>query len=72
MYVALATPTQERGAIDPASVDLLDISVIAALLGIDREDQTWQDDWGRMNRLRLEAAEKGLPAPTWEEVTANG
>jgi hypothetical protein len=68
VYVALATPTQERGPISPDAVDSMDISVIAALLGIDRVSQSWEADFARMARMRREAKAEGRPAPSWDDA----
>jgi len=61
----------DRG-ISPDAVDALDISVIAALLGIDKVSADFDRAWDRMRAARVEAAREGKPMPTWEEVTTNG
>jgi hypothetical protein len=68
IYVALATPTQERGPISPDAVDTLDISVVAALLGIDRVSQLFDAEVAAMMRARTEAAAEGRPMPSWDDV----
>lgn len=63
----LAAPTRDRGPISPSTVDGLDLTVIAALLGIDRDRTQFEDEWNRMRRLRLEAAREGRSI-TWDDL----
>ena len=43
VYLALAVPTKTRAAIDPAAADGMDLSVVAAMLGVVADPAKSQD-----------------------------
>lgn len=66
IYVALAAPTKLHGALSPADVDAMDLSVVAALLGIGQADNL-ESEAAALNAARLAAAAEGRPF-TWDDT----
>lgn len=66
IYVALAMATKTHGALSPAEVDAMDISVVAALLGIGNADNL-AGEAAQLNAARLAAAAEGREF-TWDDT----
>jgi hypothetical protein len=47
IYLALARPTARHGAISPAEADAMDLSLIAALMGVGEAQQQQTQAWDR-------------------------
>jgi hypothetical protein len=66
IYVALAMPTKTHGALSPADVDAMDLSVVAALLGVGNADNL-EGEAAQLNAARLAAAAEGRPF-SWDDT----
>lgn len=47
IYLALARPTGRHGSISPAEADAMDLSLIAALMGVGEHQQQQTQAWDR-------------------------
>ena len=45
IYLALSRPTDRHGAIGPSEADAMDLSVIAALMGVGEAEQAQRQAW---------------------------
>jgi hypothetical protein len=69
IYLALAQPTKTHGPLAPADVDAMDISVVAALLGVGAPGSAPPvADPAALTRQRMLAAREGRTL-TWEDLS---
>lgn len=68
IYWWLARDTKVHRGFSQAEVDAMDLSLVAALLGVGGGGSRFERESMAMIEARVRAAEQGLPEPTWEDV----
>jgi hypothetical protein len=64
IYLALARPTPRHGSIGQAEADGMDLSIIAALMGVGEHQARQAEAWGRIGVMPTVPMVKKVHTPT--------